>query len=132
MTAAWRACVAIACPNAPYISRQARRNGSLSGTLGLRFRTIADMTGPSWHEWNDTANAVGLHGPPGFKSPILRHLSSGFTRRFLTGRPLLSAFLTPCAHDARTWATSGPAPIPFRTCAAARASVMPGFRSGSP
>jgi hypothetical protein len=43
---------------------------------GLRFRTIADMTEPARHARQDTANAVGLYGPPGFKSPILRHLSS--------------------------------------------------------
>ena len=43
-----------------------------------------------------TANAVGCNHPPGFKSPILRLLSSGYTRRFITGRPLLSAFLAPC------------------------------------
>ena len=72
MTAAWRACVVIACPNAPRISRQARRNGRLSGMPGLRFRTIADMITLPWHGWKDTANAVGLYGPPGFKSPILR------------------------------------------------------------
>ena len=72
MTAAWRACVAIACPNAPRISRQARRNGRLSGTPGLRFRTIADMTARTRHAGKDTANAVGCNHPPGFKSPILR------------------------------------------------------------
>jgi hypothetical protein len=65
-------CVATARPYASRISCQARHNGFLSGTPGLRFRTIADMSASSRHAGNDTANAVGLHGPPGFKSPILR------------------------------------------------------------
>ena len=77
-----------------------------------------------------TANAVGLYGPPGFKSPILRLLSSGFTRRFFAGRPLLSASLAPCAHNARTRPTSGLVFISSLTCAAAQASVMPGLRPG--
>jgi hypothetical protein len=72
MTAAWCACVAIACPYAPWLSRQARYDAIVSGTPGLRFRTIADMTAPVWHGWKDTANAVGCNHPPGFKSPILR------------------------------------------------------------
>ena len=72
MTVAWSSCVAIARPNAARDSRQDRDDASLSGTPGLHFRTIADMTGPAWHDGQDTANAVGLYGPPGFKSPILR------------------------------------------------------------
>jgi hypothetical protein len=55
-----------------------------------------------------TANAVGLYGPPGFKSPILRLLSSGSTRRFAPGVPLLSAFRTPCVAIAWPSRPSGP------------------------
>ena len=72
MIATWRVCVAIARPYVPRTSRQARPNASLSGTSGLRFRTIADMLTPSRHAGKDTANAVGWQHPPGFKSPILR------------------------------------------------------------
>jgi hypothetical protein len=47
-----------------------------------------------------TANAVGLYGPPGFKSPILRFLSSGSTLTFIAGRPLFRAFQAPCVASA--------------------------------
>jgi hypothetical protein len=72
MTAARRAGVAIACPNALRIPGLLPDDARLSGMAGLHFRTIADMMQPARHAGNDTANAVGLHGPPGFKSPILR------------------------------------------------------------
>ena len=68
-------CVAIACPYAPRIPSlpgPVPDDARLSGMPGLRFRTIADMITLPWHGWKDTANAVGLYGPPGFKSPILR------------------------------------------------------------
>jgi hypothetical protein len=68
-------CVAIACPYAPRIPSlpgPVPDDARLSGMPGLRFRTIADMITLPWHSWKDTANAVGLYGPPGFKSPILR------------------------------------------------------------
>ena len=49
-----------------------------------------------------TANAVGLYGPPGFKSPILRFLSSSFALTTRLGELLLSAFpgtlRAQCAH----------------------------------
>jgi len=84
MTAAWRACVAIACPNAPRIPGMVPDDALVSGMPGLRFRTIADMTAPAGHGWKDTANAVGWQHPPGFKSPILR--SSRARRPELQGR----------------------------------------------
>jgi hypothetical protein len=58
MTGASHGCVAIACPYAPHISRQARHNGHLCGTADLHFRTIADMTELARHDGKDTANAV--------------------------------------------------------------------------
>jgi len=72
MTGSWRACVAIARPNAPRIPGLEPDDTQVSGTPGLRIRTIADMIAPAQHTGKDTANAVGLYGPPGFKSPILR------------------------------------------------------------
>jgi hypothetical protein len=72
MTRSLLRCAHTACTNAPCIPGMVLDNERVSGTPGLRFRTIADMTAPAWHGWKDTANAVGLHGPPGFKSPILR------------------------------------------------------------
>ena len=77
------------------------------------------------------ANAVGLYGPPGFKSPILRFLSSGFTRALIAGKPLLRAFQAPCVAPAWPWPSSGLTSISLLTCATAQASVMPGLRSGS-
>jgi hypothetical protein len=38
---------------------------------------------------NRAANAVWVHAHPGFKSPSLRPLSSGFLRHDSTGEPLL-------------------------------------------
>ena len=72
MTSILAACVAIARPYAPRICGRAWHDARVSGTAGLRFRTIAVIPGPSRHERKSTANAVGLYGPPGFKSPILR------------------------------------------------------------
>jgi hypothetical protein len=75
MTGPARPCVAIACPYAQRVSGifcRARRDALLSGLPGLPFRTIAVMAGPDPHARHGAANAVGLHGPPGFKSPILR------------------------------------------------------------
>ena len=72
MTGICAVCVAIARPYAPRIRGQTRHDARVSGTAGLRFRTIAVIPGPSRHERKSTANAVGLYGPPGFKSPILR------------------------------------------------------------
>jgi hypothetical protein len=83
-------CVAIACPYAPRIPGlpgPVPDDARLSGMPGLRFRTIADMITLPWHGWKDTANAVGLYGPPGFKSPILR--SSQALSRNLQGRAWL-------------------------------------------
>jgi hypothetical protein len=85
MTGSWRACVAIARPNAPRIPGLEPDDTQVSGTPGLRFRTIADMIAPARHTSKDTANAVGLYGPPGFKSPILRHLSSSYARALSLG-----------------------------------------------
>ena len=79
-----------------------------------------------------TANAVGLYGPPGFKSPILRYLSSSYARVLCLGGLLLSAFQGPCAHNARTRPPSGLTAISFLTRAAARASAMPGIRARLP
>ncbi len=75
MTRPARPCVSIACPyaeNVSGISGQARRNAGLSGPPGLRFRAIAVKAEPDRQARSRTANAVGLYGPPGFKSPILR------------------------------------------------------------
>jgi hypothetical protein len=72
MTGISAGCVAIARPYAPRIPGQARHDARLSGTADLQFRTTAVMPEPPRHDGKDTANAVGLYGPPGFKSPILR------------------------------------------------------------
>ena len=72
MTGSSLACVAIARPYAPRIPGLVPDDAELSGMPDLHFRTIADMTSPAPHGWNDTANAVGCNHPPGFKSPILR------------------------------------------------------------
>jgi hypothetical protein len=81
--------------------------------------------------YDRAANAVGCNHPPGFKSPILRFLSSSFARWHRPGRLLLPASHDPCAHNARTRALSSPIFISLCT-RPARASVMPGCRSGSP
>jgi hypothetical protein len=81
--------------------------------------------------YDRAANAVGCNHPPGFKSPILRFLSSSFAPGHHSGGLLLSASPDLCAHNARTRAPSCPIFIPLCT-RPARASVMPGLRSGSP
>jgi hypothetical protein len=72
MTGRAVACVAIARPNAQRISGPVLVDAEVSGTPSLRFRTIAAIAAPARHGSNNTANAVGSRGPPGFKSPILR------------------------------------------------------------
>ena len=72
MTGISAVCVAIARPYAPRIPGRARHDARVSGTGDLPFRTIAVIPGRFRHERKSTANAVGLYGPPGFKSPILR------------------------------------------------------------
>ena len=74
MTGASHGCAHIARTNALRIPGLVPDDARVSGTPGLRFRTIADMMAPARHAGNDTANAVGSNGPPGFKSPILRKL----------------------------------------------------------
>jgi hypothetical protein len=64
--------------------------------------------------YDRAANAVGLYGPPGFKSPILRHLSSSYARTLSLGGLLLSAFSCLCV------ATAWPSPQ-------IRLSVYPGY-----
>jgi hypothetical protein len=49
-----------------------RQVAEVSGTGGLRFRAFAAISRPERYGCRGTANAVGLYGPPGFKSPILR------------------------------------------------------------
>jgi hypothetical protein len=44
----------------------------IPGMSDLRFRALADAIPGMRQARQDTANAVGLYGPPGFKSPILR------------------------------------------------------------
>src|SRR6516162_110061 len=78
-----------------------------------------------------TANAVGLYGPPGFKSPILRHLSSSYARALRPGGLLFFAFRVPCVAPAWPPPSSDPLSISLVTCADARASAMPGIRAGS-
>ena len=67
------------------------------------------------------ANAVGLYGPPGFKSPILRSssLSSSYAQGLRPGRLLLSAFQGPCVAPAWPWPSSGPISNSLLTCACA-------------
>ena len=87
MTRSLLRCAHTACTNAPRIPGMVLDNERVSGTPGLRFRTIADMTALAWHGWKDTANAVGCNHPPGFKSPILRSsqaLSQNICRQGLT------------------------------------------------
>ena len=75
MTIHLRPCAHIARTNALRISGNLSLildSGRVSGTPGLRFRTIADMMPLTWHDEQGTANAVGCNDPPGFKSPILR------------------------------------------------------------
>ena len=72
MTGIAAVCVAIARPYAPRIPGRARHDARVCGTADLQFRTIAVIPGPHRHDGKSTANAVGLYGPPGFKSPILR------------------------------------------------------------
>jgi hypothetical protein len=82
--------------------------------------------------YDRTANAVGPCGPPGFKSPILRLLSSSSV---LTARPgglLFSASPDPCAHNARTWPRSHRDFALFPDRAQARPAAMPGLRAASP
>ena len=69
-----RSCVAIARPYAPRNFGLVPGSARLSGTPGLRFRTIADMLAPTRHTGKDTANAVRVRALPGFKSPSLRPL----------------------------------------------------------
>jgi hypothetical protein len=83
-------------PRVPGIRVRFSGDARLPGTPGLRFRTIADVTPPTQHDGKYTANAVGWQHPPGFKSPILRHLSSSYARPPSFGELLLSASRTPC------------------------------------
>ena len=130
MSVAWSPCVHTARTAMPGDSGRSGRFASFR-RAGLRFRTIADMMPLSWYNGKSTANAVGCNHPPGFKSPILRFLSSSFAPGFHSGGLLLSASPDPCAHNARTRPLSGL--IFISPCTRlARASVMPGFRSGSP
>ena len=141
MTGPARPCVSIACPYAQRvsgISGQARRNASLSGQPGLRFRAIAVEAEPARQARNSTANAVGWQHPPGFKSPILRHLSSSFARKCRSGRaaaPVLAwplrvhqghrAVLCP-GHDLRC---AGPAlPETCQTIASRWPAAVPDHR----
>ena len=101
---------------------------SLPPSLDLRVHIRTD---PAEHDCHRSANAVGCNHPPGFKSPILRFLSSAYTRRFFAGRPLLSAFQAPCVTPAWPWPRSGRASLSFITRATARASVVPWLRAGS-
>jgi hypothetical protein len=132
MTGISAVCVAIARPYAPCILGQARHDARLSGTADLQFRTIAVMPEPPRHDAKSTANAVGLYGPPGFKSPILRHLSSNYAGVLCLGELLLWAFQDLCAHNAHTRPPSGLTSISFLTRAAARASAIPGIRARIP
>jgi len=78
MTGSQRPCVAIARPYAasvPEICGDLADDARVRGTLDQRFRTIADGINSKRQAGQDTANAVGLYGPPGFKSPILRRVS---------------------------------------------------------
>lgn len=77
---------------------------------GLRFRTIAEMMPLGWHDGKSTANAVGPNGPPGFKSPILRLLSSGCTR---SPRRVSRCFVFPEASRIGYWLR--PAPVTTRS-----------------
>jgi hypothetical protein len=72
MTGGLIRCAHTARTNALRIPGLVPDDARVSGTPGLRFRTIADMMWPARHGWNDTANAVGSNDPPGFKAPILR------------------------------------------------------------
>ena len=53
--------------------------------------------------YDRAANAVGCNHPPGFKSPILRFLSSGSALTFIAGRPLFRAFRASCVAMAVCW-----------------------------
>jgi hypothetical protein len=94
MTVICAVCVAIARPYPLRIGGRAPHDASVSGTADLQFRTIAVLPGPARHDGKSTANAVGLYGPPGFKSPILRSSQAlarirrgpGLTPRVAEGR----------------------------------------------
>jgi len=121
-----RACVASACPYAPRIcgiSGPVSAETQVSGTADLQFRTIAGMTASSRHGRQSTANAVGLHGPPGFKSPILRHLSSCCVRVLGLSALLLLASPSPCvAYRRRRPGPARPGQGKAEPCSAPRSS----------
>jgi len=124
MTGICAVCVAIARPYALGIPGRARHDARVSGTADLQSRTIAVIPGPSRHERKSTANAVGLYGPPGFKSPILR---SSFVRALRLGGLLVSAFRGRCV------AIAAIRPPVYLIATRRRAGpAMPGNRAGSP
>lgn len=65
-------CVAIAWPDARIPSRQALTVPDAPGTLTWRSGTFEDIRNHFRHGERDTANAVGVYAPPGFKSRSLR------------------------------------------------------------
>ena len=120
VTGIWAGCVAIARPYALGIPGRARHDARVSGTADLQSRTIAVIPGPSRHERKSTANAVGLYGPPGFKSPILRS-----DQQFRPGARLRGTAGFCFAGPLRGHRRNPAARLPSATRAAARASAMP-------
>ena len=66
------------------------------GTAGLRFRGLANVTPCERQARQDTANAVGLHGPPGFKSRILRCCSQALSQN-ICGQGLTNGTTEGCS-----------------------------------
>ena len=112
MTGICAGCVAIARPYALGIPGRARHDARVSGTADLPFRTIAVIPGRSRHERKSTANAVGCNHPPGFKSPILRSLSSSYVRALQLRRAAAFRFPGPLRGHRRNLAAHLPHPLP--------------------
>jgi hypothetical protein len=77
----------------------------IPGRPDLRFRALADVMPGMRQVRQDTANAVGLYGPPGFKSPILRHCRHHAGRRrwpaMLIGTTRMKCSGSASTHDSR-------------------------------
>lgn len=72
------------------------------------------------YAWNGTANAVWVYAHPGFKSPILRHLTRGFAEsKIFGGAPVVFEMPLLCVLDS-TWCAQGVERVPSLTGDAGR------------
>ena len=101
-----------------------RSIAEVSGTGGLRFRAFAAISPAERDGCRGTANAVGLYGPPGFKSPILR-CDQQFRPSVWSRRTAAFRFRGLCVATAAIWP-----PIYLIATRRRAGPAMPGIRAG--